>query len=642
VLVPDGMAVSASRGSRALAVWTKAMPPAKRNFCAATCRVALCSLRSLAKSHENRGTLRYNPAVVNTLGFRSRGFATSPLEAYKSLVAEGKINIDPRQEAVMNKLTQLAKKVVLYTPPSGGGSQLMGSPRSAAAQSTGGFLSGIFGGGSAKPKAAPKPQVERLNIPAGTERGLYVYGGCGTGKTFMMDLFLDHVPIKKKRRVHFHEWMIEVHEKLHRLQKKNSLVREKANSVWTAEAAMAQRKALKKSGFDGSHGKTAGGGEKADDLVAQVAQEMMDEAWLLCFDEFQVTHISDAIIMKRLFSILFEKGAVIVATSNRPPCDLYLNGLNRSLFLPFIPMLEERCEVHDIDSAVDYRLLSLAEEGDDRRVYITPTAEDQTPADLLKVLERKFYRLCKNQVNVGTFVETQGRRVAVPKCGQSTNVAWFSFNDLCDKPLGAADYFAICSMFHTVFICNIPTLTLQDRDQVRRMITMIDSFYERHVKLVCTATKDPLTLFQVSAEESKNTAFDEIFAWDRTASRLIEMQSVEYLSEWLRDVDGEQFLAQLELTTLTDDDILDLWTRYDADDSGSIDLDECRIMLQDVMEVTQSHRHVSDDLISMMFEKMDSNHDELISREEFTSHLKEFGLIIKRSTSADGPNTLDP
>merc|ERR1719198_2284564 len=166
------------------------------------------------------------------------------------------------------------------------------------------------------------------------------------------------------------------------------------------------------------------------------------------------------------------------------------------------------------------------------------------------------------------------------------------------------------------------------------MITMIDSFYERHVKLVCTAAKEPLTLFEVSEEESKNTAFDEIFAWDRTASRLIEMQSVEYLSQWIREVDGEQFLSQLELTSLSDDDITDLWTRYDKDGNGTIDQDECRYMLQDVMEVTQHHRHVSDELFNAMWSEMDTDGNKLIDETEFRDHLKLYGL-----TTIRGPNT---
>merc|ERR1719401_961066 len=156
-------------------------------------------------------------------------------------------------------------------------------------------------------------------------------------------------------------------------------------------------------------GSSAKSDKSADDLVEQVADDMMNEAWLLCFDEFQVTHISDAIIMKRLFSILFERGAVVVATSNRPPEDLYLNGLNRPLFLPFIPMLRDFCDVHDIASHTDYRLITDGEE-EDRRVYIHPNDKEAK-----KLLERKFYRLCHGETASGAQVETQGRRIVVPK-----------------------------------------------------------------------------------------------------------------------------------------------------------------------------------------------------------------------------------
>merc|ERR1719401_2473694 len=169
------------------------------------------------------------------------------------------------------------------------------------------------------------------------------------------------------------------------------MVQDKANTVWTAEAALAQQKELKKGG--------GAKNESADDLVVQVANEMLDEAWLLCFDEFQVTHISDAIIMKRLFEVMFERGAVVVATSNRPPEDLYLNGLNRPLFLPFIPMLNDFCKVHPIGDEVDYRMIST-QDGEDDRVYIHPSGPEES-----KILERKFAKLCQGCVVTGAQME---------------------------------------------------------------------------------------------------------------------------------------------------------------------------------------------------------------------------------------------
>ncbi|CAE8597858.1 unnamed protein product [Polarella glacialis] len=544
----------------------------------------------------------------------SRGHATaasthaspggSPLQRYEELVAIGDINRDPNQENVVRILDAMAQKLANHVPG------VTAARRTPAIDRHSGWLGGLFGSGKAAASPA-KPPVETLLSSTGPQ-GLYVWGGCGTGKTFLMDLFYDSVNVKQKKRIHFHEWMIDVHERLHRLQKKNALVQEKATE-WTAEAAMAQREALK-----------AGAGQKsesADDLIVQVANEMLSEAWLLCFDEFQVTHISDAIIMKRLFSILWERGSIIICTSNRPPEDLYLNGLNRGLFLPFIPMIRQFCDVHDIASQVDYRLTTASEE-EDRRVYIFPNGMEEA-----QLLERKFYRICHNEVKVGAQIETQGRRIAVPKTAVNSNVAWFRFTDLCDKPLGAADYLAIGAAFHTVFISDIPKMTLQERDQVRRFITLVDAFYERHTKLVCTAETDPISLFQVSEEDKKNSTHDEVFAWDRTVSRLIEMQSIQYLSDAARNIDGEQFLGQYNLSSLNDDELTEMWRRYDRDDSGEIDRQELRVMLEDILEKHQGHRNLQDDVFALCMDEIDADKNGVISVDEFERYLKDFTVV---------------
>jgi len=516
------------------------------------------------------------------------------------------------------KLDKLCKRVTGYVPRVQS-VQAAQAPRAAAPAAPsgggGGWLGGLFGGGGQAPAKAPAPAPRPQRTAAPDMRGLYVWGSCGTGKTFLMDLFYESVPVARKKRIHFHEWMIDVHERLHRLQKRNAMVQEKANTVWTAEAAKAQRQQLKD-----SSGEQKG---SADDLVAQVANEMMGEAWLLCFDEFQVTHISDAIIMKRLFSVLFEQGAVVVATSNRPPGDLYLNGLNRPLFLPFIPMLEAFCDVHDVNSDVDYRLTTTGED-EDRRVYITPNGREQG-----RLLERKFYRICDGQVLSGTQIETQGRRILVPKAAVNTNVAWFTFKDLCDRPLGAADYLAIASAFHTVFIADIPKLTLQERDQVRRFITLIDAFYERHTKLVCTANRDPITLFEFTEDERKNSTFDEIFAWDRTASRLIEMQSVKYLCEVARLIDGEQFLGQFNIMSLSDEDLAEIWRRYDRDDDGEINQAELRVMLEDILEKHKGHRNLTDDVFSICLQKINADNigAKSVSFDKWATYLRDFTIV---------------
>ena len=268
------------------------------------------------------------------------------LESYLKLKASGDIQADPRQEDCMKMLDGLAGNLESYSP------KMARAPKPTPLPTPSpGFFGSLFGAKAKAAKAPPPPTAMSLK-PAHGQRGLYLWGGTGTGKTFMMNMFYDKLNIKEKKRIHFHEWMIEVHERLHQKKMQN-----------------------------------ASRGNTADDLVEQVATDMMREGWLLCFDEFQVTHISDAIIMKRIFSVLFELGAVVVATSNRPPQDLYLNGLNRPLFLPFIPMLEDFCKVHDIGAEVDYRMTSTCD-GEDDRVYITPNGPGEQ-----KILEYKFAKI---------------------------------------------------------------------------------------------------------------------------------------------------------------------------------------------------------------------------------------------------------
>jgi len=478
----------------------------------------------------------------------------------------------------MKMLDDLAKHLESYSPKMS--KVPKAAPKAAAGSKS---LFGLFG---SKPAAKPKPLEAAVLEPAAGQRGLYLWGGTGTGKTFMMNMFYDKVKVQNKKRIHFHEWMIDVHSRLHKKQKGSSSNTDKT----------------------------------ADDLVEQVAADMMKEAWLLCFDEFQVTHISDAIIMKRIFSVLFEMGAVVVATSNRPPKDLYLNGLNRPLFLPFIPMLEAFCSVHDIGAEVDYRMCSTRDEEDDR-VYITPNGSDET-----KLLETKFAKICQGQVRFGVQVETQGRRIVVPRCAENSDVAWFTFKDLCDKPLGAADYLALGQAFHTIFIADIPRLTMQERDQVRRFITLIDALYESHAKVVCTAALDPISLFHVSEDERKTSIADEIFAWDRTVSRLMEMQSGNYLSHAFRSLSAEQFLGQYKLKCLSDQDFKDLWRRYDQDDNGCLDMQEFRYLLEDLLERQCGHRNVSDELFAVCKDDIHVKGD-TVTFEEFQRYLADFSTI---------------
>ncbi|KAF4668311.1 Lactation elevated protein 1 [Perkinsus chesapeaki] len=366
-------------------------------------------------------------------------------------------------------------------------------------------------------------------------------------------------------------------------------------------------------------------GDKQNDLIDQVADEMMAEAWLLCFDEFQVTFISDAVIMRRLFSKLFQRGCVVIATSNRPPEDLYKNGLNRGLFLPFIPMINRFTEVVNLDSDVDYRYImaQAANAGDDRSVYLAPLSDYNK-----RLLEAKFYRMAKNEVITHQKLEIQGRHLDVRRAAKHTALAWFTFKELCDRPLGAADYLAIGKHYHTIFLEEVPVLTINERDQVRRFITLIDGLYEAGTKLVCSAAAEPGALFSITDEDRANSAFDEVFAWDRTVSRLMEMQSGEYLSEHARKLSADEMLGQYELSNLSKEDMDDLWFRYDRDDSGSIDASELALLLEDLTEHVEGHRHVPAEVVVASMDFLDLDKNGVIDRSEFDHYCEKYGLAI--------------
>jgi cell division protein ZapE len=307
--------------------------------------------------------------------------------------------------------------------------------------------------------------------------GLYVWGSVGRGKTMLMDLFFDSLEVRRKRRAHFHAYMADVHERIH---------------DW--------RQKLKRGEVSG------------DDPIRPVAAALAEEAWVLCFDEFAVVDIADAMILGRLFTALFEQGVVVVATSNVPPDDLYKNGLNRTLFLPFISLVKDRMEVVELTARTDFRLEKLG----DTPVYFTP-ADDAARA----ALDGVFARLTRGARPRPAALHVHGRRVEVPE--QALGVARFPYELLCRRPLGAADYIAIARAYHTVLVDGVPALPPSRRDEARRLITLVDILYERRVKLIVSAEAEPEGLFQA---ETGNEAFE--FA--RTVSRLAEMRSRDYLA----------------------------------------------------------------------------------------------------------------
>ena len=307
--------------------------------------------------------------------------------------------------------------------------------------------------------------------------GLYLWGSVGRGKTMLMDLFFDSLEVRRKRRAHFHAYMADVHERIH---------------DW--------RQKLKRGEVTG------------DDPIRPVAQALAEEAWVLCFDEFAVIDIADAMILGRLFTALFEQGVVVVATSNVPPDDLYKNGLNRTLFLPFISLVKERMEVVELAARTDFRLEKLG----DSPVYFTPADDKARTA-----LDGVFARLTRGAAPRPAALHVHGRRVEVPE--QALGVARFPYDELCRRPLGAADYIAIARAYHTVLVDGVPALPPSRRDEARRLITLIDILYERRVKLILSAEAEPEGLFRA---ETGNEAFE--FA--RTVSRLAEMRSRDYLA----------------------------------------------------------------------------------------------------------------
>ncbi|MEQ9505192.1 MAG: cell division protein ZapE [Hyphomonas sp.] len=336
------------------------------------------------------------------------------------------------------------------------------------------------------------PQKRRLfRKPPPPVRGLYLWGGVGRGKSMLMDMFFARVDVTPKRRVHFHEFMAEVHERLDVWRKMSDADRKR--SPW--------------------HVKGAG-----DDPIAPVARQVASEARLLCFDEFQVTQIADAMILGRLFDAVFGYGVTMVATSNRHPDNLYKDGINRQLFLPFIAHLKERCDVFELASARDYRLDRLVE----APVWYAPLDAGSAVA-----LDLAWDRLTLGAEPQHCLLTVKGRKLRVDR--EAAGVARFTFEELCARPLGSIDYLTIAATFHTVILEGIPLLTPDRRNEAARFVSLIDALYEAKVKLVASAAAEPDRLYPDG---------EGAFEFQRTASRLHEMRSASYMAAERRDVDA--------------------------------------------------------------------------------------------------------
>ena len=315
-------------------------------------------------------------------------------------------------------------------------------------------------------------------------QGLYLWGGVGRGKSMLMDMFFDAAPVEAKQRVHFHAFMRDVHDFL------------------------ADWRSLDDGERKRSEYRVKGAG---DNPIAPAAKKIAAEARLLCFDEFQVTQIADAMILYRLFEALFDRGVTVVATSNREPGDLYKHGISRELFLPFIDILREQCDVFELASERDYRLERLIE----KPVWHAPLGSDAKSA-----MDDAWQRLTLNAAPRETAIIVKGRRVPVPAA--AAGVARFSFDDLCARPLGPRDYLEIAAHFHTIMIDDIPTLSPDNRAEAARFVSLVDALYEARASLVASAAAGPEMLYP----EGKGS-----FEFQRTASRLHEMRSADYLSQ---------------------------------------------------------------------------------------------------------------
>jgi cell division protein ZapE len=374
-----------------------------------------------------------------------------PDKAYQAMIAAGTLRPDPTQAAIVGRLQ------ALYD-------QLGSVETEGPAQENQGLFR-RFGLDFWRTTADPAPRTAGI-------RGLYIHGPVGRGKSMVMDLFFETAPVASKRRVHFHAFMQEVHGRL--------------------------KETRDRAGADG-----------ADDAIPKLADRLIQEASLLCFDEFHVQNIADAMILGRLFDRLFDHGLTMVATSNFPPDRLYENGLNRDRFLPFIERLKGELDVVDLAGPTDYRLERLQ----NLPVYYCPANAEASAA-----LADIFSLLTDEAEHEADEIEVGSRKFVVPKAARG--VAWFDFADLCEQPLGAADYLALTERYHTLIVEGVPALTWDKHNEARRFMTLVDALYECRVNLVISADAEPSALYR---------AGDGSFEFERTASRLIEMQSRDYI-----------------------------------------------------------------------------------------------------------------
>lgn len=446
---------------------------------------AVAQARSLCKSSNRPSASAFTVRTIrqcdaNFFSSTPRSFDNGPLhDRYKALAGH---NQDPIQLKALQSLERLRHDLDQQPP------EVYTAPQTALTSWTPSWMSGNDSTSQTQQKQTQPIQ------------GVYLHGGVGCGKTFLMNEVFDPPDNgwkdKQRQTTHFNKFMLRVHQLLHQLRQTD-----KKNHT--------------------------------DELLPRVVQSIVQNGRLLLFDEFQVTDVADALLLKELFTGLWQEQCVIVCTSNRPPDDLYLNGLQRQLFLPFIDLLKRHCQVVSMwESEMDYRLVMHQQgSGGDGAPPQTVYFAKETNKNARKAFDQLFYQIVgPDAALTPTTLTTQGRQVHIPQCNLSRGVCRFDFGDLCQKALGAADYLLIAQYFHTVFIENIPQLHLSQLNWVRRFITLIDTLYEGHIKVVCHAQTLPEDIFKEQSQD------DEVFAFARTVSRLYEMSSETYLLKQQRKV----------------------------------------------------------------------------------------------------------
>jgi cell division protein ZapE len=536
--------------------------------------------------------------------------ALGPVAAYDWLVNDGLLRYDEHQVAALQPLdrlygalagTRLSRPPIAYQAREKTTSIDDGRGETSVRD---GLFAGMFGGRAKEAKPAEPVEPDEWS----PHQGLYLYGGVGTGKTFVLDLFYHCLSARHEAealgswgdgppaaRVHFHQFMAEVNKQIYLMR----------------------------------------AGNHEGDPIPDLADKMLAEhGAVLCFDEFQVTDVADAMVINRLFTCLFCRGAIVVATSNRPPDDLYKGGLHRdAIFAPFLRTLEERCEVHEITSTTDYRQMGAKGEP----VYFISddgAGTGQQPDDAFEATWERFVGGAKVQENA--MLRTATKKITIPHACSPPNgdrgVARFSFQQLCGSSgtsvFGPGDYLALGANFRAVFIENVPTLGATEANEARRLISAIDAFYEHQTIAVVLASVEPEAIFDsgraADAENERRRlenlgdlldsgkyvqqSDDESFAFERCTSRLREMQSEAFQASStgrsLEVSDGASFLMSFEGQDVDEDGAREIWQRYTDEGAEELGQQQMKALCEDLCMVREGHRNVDASIVKAAWDRV--------------------------------------